>query len=93
MADQQNGILRHYFISLVSDAGTETRNITSSQRSLIITGLRPHTEYSCTVRAGTVRIGPPTAALLRTTFEDGMLIRIYSLVYMLCELFSLYPYL
>ena len=73
VADQQNGILRHYFISLASDAGTETRNITSSQRSLTITGLRSYTEYSCTVRAGTVRVGPPTAALLRTTFEDGML--------------------
>jgi hypothetical protein len=73
VADQRNGILRHYFISLVSDAGTETRNITSSQQSLTITGLRPYTEYSCTVRAGTIRTGPPTAALLRTTFEDGML--------------------
>ena len=73
VADQQNGILRHYFISLVSDAGAETRNITSSQQSLTVTGLRPNTEYSCTVRAGTIRIGPPTAALLRTTFENGML--------------------
>ena len=82
VADQRNGILRHYFVSLVSDAGIETRNITASQRSLTVTGLRPYTEYSCTVRAGTVRTGPPTAALLRTTFEDGMLhIYNYSIPY------------
>ena len=72
LADQQNGILRYYFILLQSDAGTETRNISSSQRSLTVTGLRPFTEYSCTVQAGTVGVGPPTVALQRTTFEDGM---------------------
>ena len=69
--DQWNGILRYYFVSLESDAGTETRNISSSLRSVTVDGLRPFTQYSCTVQAGTVDVGPPTAALLRSTLEDG----------------------
>ena len=72
LANQSNGILRYYFISLVSDAGMETRNISSSLRAVTVTGLRPFTQYSCTVQAGTVGVGPPTAALQRTTLEDGM---------------------
>ena len=59
-------------MSLVSGAGTEIRNISSSQRSLTVAGLRPYTQYSCTIQAGTVAIGPATPALLLTTSEDGM---------------------
>ena len=56
----------------MSAAGMDTRNITTSQRSLTVTGLRPFTEYSCTVQAGTIRVGPATDVLLQTTFEDGV---------------------
>lgn len=66
-----NGILRHYIISLESDMEKVVRNVTSSQDSVVISGLRPYTEYSCTIQAETVDVGPPTSSLYRTTLEDG----------------------
>ena len=69
--DQQNGILRHYIVTLESSTGTESRNISSSLLSITVSGLRPYVAYSCTVRAGTVASGPPTAVIVRTTLEDG----------------------
>ena len=70
-ADVLNGILRHYIISLVSNGVTVSRNVTSSKQSVIITGLKPYTEYSCTVQAETVSVGPPTSTINRTTLEDS----------------------
>ena len=69
--DQQNGILRHYIVTLESSTGTESRNISSSLLSITVSGLRPYVAYSCTVRAGTVANGPLTAVIVRTTLEDG----------------------
>ena len=72
-ADEQNGILRYYLVTLTSVLPTETRNISSSQFSITISNLRPYTTYSCTVRAGTVGIGPPTIVQQILTPEDGMI--------------------
>jgi hypothetical protein len=66
-----NGILRHYIISLESGEERVVRNVTSSQDSVVISGLRPYTEYSCAIRAETVDVGPPTSSLYRSTLEDG----------------------
>ena len=71
-ADEQNGIVRHYFITLTSILPTETRNVTSPQSSIAITGLRPFTIYNCSIRAETVGLGPPAVINLISTPEDGM---------------------
>lgn len=70
--DQQNGILRHYLVTLVSDAGVQvTRNVSSIQQLISISGLRPYTVYDCTVRAETVALGPASAAVRVNTPQDG----------------------
>ena len=69
--NQQNGIIRHYLISLQSLAGTVTRNISSTQQSISISGLRPYTMYNCTVQAETVGLGPPNAIIQISTPQDG----------------------
>ena len=66
-----NGILRHYIVSLESDVERVIRNVTSFQRSVVVSGLRPYTEYSCSVQAETVDVGPPTSSISRITLEDG----------------------
>ena len=68
---QQNGILRHYIVTLQSNLGTEIRNISSSLQSITVSGLSPYVMYSCAVHAGTVAEGPQTAVIIRTTLEDG----------------------
>ena len=70
-AHQQNGILRYYMVTLTSNLPTVTQNISSSQLSTTISRLQPYTLYSCTVRAGTVGLGPSTAAQQIGTPEDG----------------------
>ncbi len=70
-ADQQNGILRHYIVTLTSILPPVTGNISSSQNSVTIRGLRPYTLYSCVVQAGTVGLGPPTTAQQIWTPQDG----------------------
>lgn len=69
--EDQNGILRYYLITLRSILPTEIRNISSSQLSVTITGLRPYTVYSCTVSAATTDLGPPTTISQILTPEDG----------------------
>lgn len=69
--EEQNGILRYYLIILSSILPTEIRNISSSQLSIAITGLRPYTVYSCTVSVGTIGLGPPTSIRHVLTPEDG----------------------
>lgn len=69
--DEQNGILRYYLITLRSSLPTVTRNISSSQLSIAITGLRPYTLYNCTVNAETIGLGPPTLVRQVLTPEDG----------------------
>ncbi len=72
-ADELNGILRHYLVTLTSILPTETQNISSSQVYITITGLRPNTQYTCIVSTETVGSGPPTPAQQILTPEDGIL--------------------
>ena len=68
---ERNGIIRHYYITLLSDFGAITRNISSMQRSIIISGLRPYTQYNCTVQAETVALGPTNDVIQVSTPQDG----------------------
>ena len=70
--DQQNGILRHYFVTLTSPSGvTLTRNVSSIQQATTISGLQPYTQYSCTVQAETVGLGPAAPSVQVTTPQDS----------------------
>ena len=70
-ADQQNGILRYYLVTLTSNLPTVTRNISASQLTISVGGLRPFTLYTCKVEVGTVGLGPPTLFQYIWTPEDG----------------------
>ena len=69
--NEQNGILRHYFVTLTSEAGIVTRNISSVQQTISISGLRPYTQYNCTVQAETVGLGPYASYVQVNTPQDG----------------------
>ena len=69
---EQNGILRHYFIVVVSQRGdTVTRNVSSNQQSVSISGLSPFTRYNCTVQAGTLASGPASDVVTVYSPQDG----------------------
>ena len=72
---EQNGILRYYVVIVRSALSTETRNISSTQTSIAITGLRPYTLYNCTVSVGTVGLGPATIIRQIITPQDGKHVR------------------
>ncbi len=76
--EERNGILRYYLITLTSILPTEVRNISSSQLSLTIMNLRPHTVYNCTVSVGTIGLGPATIVRQILTPEDGKFISMQS---------------
>lgn len=69
--DQQNGIIRHYLVTLVSDTGVLMRNVSSIQQLISISGLQPYTLYNCTVQAETVALGPAAAPVQVNTPQDG----------------------
>lgn len=73
LQDQQNGIIRYYLVTLRSVAGIVTRNISSAQQRISISGLRPYTEYNCTVQAETVALGPPNDIIQVNTPQDSEL--------------------
>ena len=70
-ADVQNGIIRHYLVTLSSALPTLRQNVSLSTLSVNVTNLRPNTVYLCTVRAVTIGTGPPTSVQYITTREDG----------------------
>ena len=69
--DQQNGILRQYMVTLTSYLGVATHTTSASSLSMIVTGLRPHTAYKCSVAVQTVSLGPQSTAIDVTTPEDS----------------------
>ena len=71
LRNQLNGILRYYFIILVSEAGTITRNVSSVQLSTSISGLKPYSQYNCTIQAETVALGPASGIVVVYTPQDG----------------------
>ena len=66
---EQNGILRQYIVT-VSSGSTFTRMVSSSHTFLTIGGLRPFTNYTCSVQAVTVGSGPSSMVQIATP-EDG----------------------
>ena len=54
-----------------SDIQTVLRNISSTQRTISIPGLRPYTIYKCTVQAETIQLGPPSVVIQVNTPQDG----------------------
>ena len=66
----QNGILRQYSVTLTSSFSVVTHTVSSSITSSVITGLRPYTNYTCSVRAITIEVGPAITAQIQTP-EDG----------------------
>ncbi len=69
--DLQNGILRHYVISIKSASGSEMRTISAPANSSVLTGLQPHTAYELSLAAITISSGPSTQTITVLTSEDG----------------------
>ena len=73
--EDQNGIIRHYEAKLVALSTGETHIIhTSATHSVTVLSLQPFTNYSCTVAAETVAIGPYTEELTVQTEQTGNII-------------------
>ena len=69
--ENRNGIIINYTVFIVADDSTSLQ-VTTPNTSIVVSNLRPFTTYTCNVAASTsVGQGPPTAAMLQTTPEDG----------------------
>ena len=71
--DHQNGVIQSYTVLVVEQQTNSTvatlQNI--QQTSIIITSLHPHYDYTLSVAAHTVALGPYGSVVIRTS-EDGM---------------------
>jgi receptor-type tyrosine-protein phosphatase Q len=79
--EDQNGIIRHYEVTLVALETGEIHIRTSVALTLTITSLRPYTTYHCTVAAETVATGPSTVGILTRTLQSGMYVCVYTVLY------------
>lgn len=82
LMEEQNGIIQLYQIVLyeLNTLHTFSYERTAQHNELLITSLHPFYNYSCTVAAQTVKLGPYSPIITVTTEEDGM--------YVICALFS-----
>ena len=71
LLENQNGIIRHYEVTLIALETGVIHIQTSTALSITITSLRPYTTYNCTVAAETVETGPVTIGLLVQTLQAG----------------------
>ena len=72
-AEDQNGIIRLYFINITEEETGRQFQLTSSAPHVLVEFLHPFYTYVCTVAASTVDIGPYSPPLTVTTQEAGML--------------------
>ena len=69
--EDQNGIIRHYEVVLVSLATGEIHIRSSAAHSVTVSSLQPFTDYSCTVAAETVATGPYAEEVTVQTLQTG----------------------
>jgi len=70
---QRNGIVKYYNINVNSSAG-EIREETSNATQFNLTSLEPYNNYSVSIAAVTVNVGPYTLFHLFQTGEAGRVI-------------------
>ena len=70
--EDQNGIIRLYFINISEESGRQFQ-LTSSTPHILVEFLHPFYTYVCTVAASTVDIGPYSPPLTVTTLEAGII--------------------
>ena len=70
--EDQNGIIRLYFINITEEETGRQFQLTSSGPRILVEFLHPFYTYVCTVAASTVDVGPYSPPLTVTTLEAGM---------------------
>ena len=70
--EDQNGIIRIYFINITEEQTGRHFQLTSSIPHILVEFLHPSYTYECTVAASTVDIGPYSPPVILTTLESGM---------------------
>ena len=71
LLEDQNGIIRHYEVTLIALETGEIHIRTSTTLSITVSSLRPYTTYNCTVAAETVATGPSTVGIVIQTLQTG----------------------
>ena len=69
--DQQNGLICYYIIHCTPAGSGPMINMTSNITEITIQSLLPYSQYSCTVAAFTIDIGPASIMLTFTLPEAG----------------------
>ena len=72
LPEDQNGIIRLYFINITEEETGRQLQLTSSAPHILVEFLHPFYTYVCTVAASTVDIGPYSSPFIVTTLEAGM---------------------
>lgn len=70
-SENRNGIIRQYIVELHAAELYENITVTSMERSVTLTNLRPYTLYECRVAAETILVGPPSSVQHARTHEAG----------------------
>ena len=68
VAEQQNGIIKGYYVKLTKANTTTLFNYTTQEPYLLIINLEPGIEYTCKIAAFTVGVGPFSEAV--TIMQD-----------------------
>ena len=69
---EQNGDITGYRVSIIPIISGEILDYETSEHSLVVEGLLPHTTYECIVAAMTiVGTGPFSGIVTVTTLEEG----------------------
>ena len=68
----QNGILRHYIVTIALNNTTQVNNFSTTANTLRVTALiKPFRTYLCSVVAVTIALGPATEDVAVRTSEDS----------------------
>lgn len=73
IAEQRNGIIRGYTVTLIEVDTGVTTVISSNSTQVVLQDLHPFFTYNCTVAASTVLMGPFSNTVKITMPEDGEL--------------------
>ena len=69
--DQQNGVIRHYIVTVMEDETGRNYSVVASQTEHVVGDLHPFYTYFFAVSAVTIAAGPFTDEFMVITLEDG----------------------
>ena len=73
-SEQRNGIITHYIVNMTETETGDELSLSTTDTTIIVSGLHPFYHYKCCVSAVTIGAGPYSPPITLQTLQSGSLV-------------------